>query len=160
MRKGVNFSTDYLVGPTGNQTQYFTGLFEKAGAKAELGFSVSVIDIFGPWFRQYLPQSWGYKSYSEIAAANHSFALGTGPMPIISLAEVVLALSPDIGGIMYPGFNSTNFATLTNYEVNPSNMAAGRAAGSRHFSPQSGSAPVCDRANRKTTRPASKVSTK
>jgi lysophospholipase len=94
-------------------------MFENAGAKAELGYPVSVVDIFGQMFRQYLPESWAYKSWSDIAGPNEAFTKGVGPMPILSLAEVVPRKSPNVEGIMYPGVNSTNGINLTAYEVTP-----------------------------------------
>ena len=45
--------------------------------------------------------------------------MGKGPMPIISLAEVIPGKSPEIGGMMYPGNNDTNGFKLTSYEVTP-----------------------------------------
>lgn len=80
---------------------------------------MSVVDVFGQMFGQYLPKTWRYKSYSDIAAANQSFTHGTAPMPIISLAEVVPGKSPSIGGIMYPGNNATNGINLTSFEITP-----------------------------------------
>lgn len=119
VRKAVNYSTDYNVGSTGNATEYYTRLFSNTGAKAELGYPVSVVDTFGQMFSQYLPKSWVFKSYSDVAAANTSFSLGTGPMPIIALAEVVPGQSPNISEIMYPGRNATNAINLTSYEITP-----------------------------------------
>ena len=40
-------------------------------------------------------------------------------MPLMSLAEVVPGLSPNIGGILYPGNNATNGFNLTAYEISP-----------------------------------------
>lgn len=119
LRQAVNFTTDYNVGPTGNATEYYTELFENVGAKAELGFPVSAVDVLGQMFRTYLPKSWGYKSFSDIAGAGHAFTRGTGPMPIVTLAEVVPGKSPSIHGIMYPGPNATNLINLTSYELSP-----------------------------------------
>ena len=120
MRSKINYATNYLVGPTGNATEYYDELFENAGAKAELGFPVSVTDILGQTFRQFLPESWRYKSYSDIAEPNHAFTLGTGPMPIISLAEVIPGQSPNISGIMYPvNPSSSDLINITSYEVTP-----------------------------------------
>jgi lysophospholipase len=110
-------TTNYLVGPTGNATEYFILLYENAYAKFAQGFPVSVVDVFGQFWRQYLPKSWGYSNYSDIALLpNHSFALGLGPMPMLTLAEVVPAISPKIDNIMFPGLNSSN---LTSYELTP-----------------------------------------
>jgi lysophospholipase len=119
IRKAVNFSTDYEMGPTGNQSAYYGQMFENAGAKAEEGFPVSVTDIFGQMFRQYLPPSWAYKTWSDIAGAGQSFTSGQAPMPIVSLAEVVPGKSPNIHSILYPGNNATNVFNLTSYEVSP-----------------------------------------
>lgn len=107
------------MGPTGNETEYYDQLFENAGAKAEANYSVSVVDVFGQQFGQYLPREWRYRSYSDIASRNHSFSLGTGPMPIVTLAEVIPGQSPNVGGIMYPGNNATNAFNLTSYEITP-----------------------------------------
>jgi lysophospholipase len=100
-------------------TEYFAELFENTGAKAEANYSVSVVDIFGQQFGQYLPKEWRYRSYSDISGKNHSFSLGTGPMPIIALAEVIPSRSPNIGGILYPGNNATNGFNLTSFEITP-----------------------------------------
>lgn len=116
VRKLVNFSTDYEVGATGNQTEYFYSLFQNAGAKGEIGYPVSVVDIFGQMVSQYLPQSWQYKSFSDLTAANTSFSMGAAPMPIIALAEVVPGQSPNVSGIMYPAPATIN---STSYEVTP-----------------------------------------
>jgi lysophospholipase len=40
LTQAINFTVDYEVGPTGNATEYYTELFENAGAKAELGYPV------------------------------------------------------------------------------------------------------------------------
>lgn len=119
MRKSSNFSTDYTAGPTGNSTEYYDNFFENAGAKLESGFPVSAVDILGQMWRQYLPPSWAYKSYSDIASVDRAFAKGKAPMPIIALAEVVPGRSPSIGGMLYPGINASNAANLTSYEVTP-----------------------------------------
>lgn len=103
---------------TGNATEYFTLLFTNMAEKARAGFPVSVADILGQFFRQYLNPAWGYKNYSEIAGPNTSFSRGAGPMPILTFAEV-LPDSPSIGGILYPGNNATNGINLTSYEANP-----------------------------------------
>lgn len=73
-------------------------------------------DVFGQFYRQYLPIPWGYKSVSDFAGNNTPFSKGLTPMPIILLSEVVPEKSPNFGGISYPGVNSTN---LTIYEQTP-----------------------------------------
>lgn len=113
----MNFTTNYIVGPTGNVTEYLTLLFENAAAKSAQGFPVSVVDVFGQFWRQYLPKTWSYRNYSDIALLpDHAFGLGLGPMPMFTLAEVVPASSPKIDNIMYPGLNSSK---RTSYEVTP-----------------------------------------
>ena len=117
LRQDVDLTTDYLVGPTGNITEYFDLLFENAFAKYIEGFPVSVIDIFGQFWRTYLPNAWGYRNYSDIALlADHSFSLGLGPMPILTFAEVIPESSPTIDNMLYPGINSPR---LTSYETTP-----------------------------------------
>jgi lysophospholipase len=105
-----------LKGPSGNQTAHFTEAFENTYFKHLAGFPVSVTDIFGQFYRQYLPIPWGYKNVADFAGDNTSFSKGLTPMPIILLSEVVPDSSPEIGGILYPGVNSTN---LTIYEQTP-----------------------------------------
>lgn len=119
LQQAVNYTVDYTVGPTGNQTEYFEGIFENVGAKDESGFPISVVDAFGQFWANYLPQEWQYKNYSEIAGNDTAFSKGEGPMPIIVLAEVVPGESPEIGGFLYPGNNETNGFNLTSYEVTP-----------------------------------------
>jgi hypothetical protein len=51
--KKVNFTTNYIIGPV---TEYLTLLFENAAAKSAPGFPVSVVDVFGQFWRQYLPK--------------------------------------------------------------------------------------------------------
>lgn len=119
IRGVTNFSAPYDVGPTGNETEFFNNIFENAGAKAELGFPVSVADTFGQFWATWLPQNSTYLNYSDLAANGSSLAEGAGPMPIITLAEVVPGQSPEIGKIMYPGRNDTNGFNLTSYEVTP-----------------------------------------
>lgn len=119
IRSAVNFSVDYTVGPTGNDTEYFEMIFENAGAKAEAGFPVSVADTFGQFWTNFLPASWQYSNYSDLAASSNAFGAGEAPMPIIALAEVVPGQSPNIGGLLYPGNNATNAFNLTSYEVTP-----------------------------------------
>ena len=122
IRQAVNFSTNYEVGPDGNQTAYFDGIFEDAGAKAEAGFPVSVADTFGRFWAQYLPEDQSYSNYSDIAQSGTAFSDGASPMPIIVLAEVVPGQSPNIGGILYPGNGgnqSSPIFPLTSFEVTP-----------------------------------------
>jgi lysophospholipase len=77
---------------------------------------VSIADVLGQFAKQFLPPSWAYSSFSDAANKNQAFAQGCAPMPIVLLTEVVPGASPSIGGIMYPGVNSTN---LTIYEQTP-----------------------------------------
>ncbi|KAK7215051.1 hypothetical protein V2G26_003054 [Clonostachys chloroleuca] len=120
IRTTTNFSVPYS-NPTGNFTQFFTEIFENTGAKAEAGFPVSVVDPFGQFWGNWLPENATFANYSDLANPNNNgaFALGTAPMPIMVLAEVIPGKSPEIGKIMYPGFNSTNQFNLTSYEVTP-----------------------------------------
>ncbi|CAH0020252.1 unnamed protein product [Clonostachys rhizophaga] len=120
IRTTTNFSVPYS-NPTGNFTQFFTEIFENTGAKAEAGFPVSVVDPFGQFWGNWLPPNATFANYSDLAnpTNNGAFALGTAPMPIMVLAEVIPGKSPGIGKIMYPGFNSTNQFNLTSYEVTP-----------------------------------------
>jgi lysophospholipase len=130
LTKAVNFSTDYLAGPNGNQTEYFTTIFENAGAKAEEGFPVSITDIFGQFFGTYLPEAKKFANFSDTALNGTAFSAHDAPMPLVLLAEVVPGLSPEIGGILYPGNNATNGFNLTVWEVSPlyfGNWAGGRA---------------------------------
>ncbi|KPI35669.1 Lysophospholipase 1 [Cyphellophora attinorum] len=132
MTKIINYTVNYEVGPTGNVTEYYTALFENAGAKAELGYPVSTTDIFGQWFAQFRPKSWTYANYSTIADSGSDFSLGLAPMPLMTYAEVIDGVSPKIGGIMYPGPNSTNGFNLTSYEISPfefGSWAGGRVQG-------------------------------
>ncbi|KZL87734.1 lysophosphoplipase a [Colletotrichum incanum] len=46
LRKQINFTVDYTLGPDGDQTAYLTEIFENLGAKAETGLPVSVADAF------------------------------------------------------------------------------------------------------------------
>lgn len=116
LRVDVNLTADFTVGPGGNQTAHIESAFENTYFKHLAGFAVSVTDVFGQFYRQYLPPSWGYKGFSDVAAANSSFSKGLAPMPIIALSEVVPGSSPNVSGILYPGVNSTN---LTVYEQTP-----------------------------------------
>ena len=47
IREAVISTTDYLFGPSGNESAYYDELFENAGAKAGVNFTVTVVDIFG-----------------------------------------------------------------------------------------------------------------
>lgn len=117
MRNNSDLKTNYVTGPGNNVTAYFEGLYTNAGVKAAFGFPVSVTDVFGQFFRQYLPKTWAYRDYSSIATnTSHAFGMGLSPMPIVALAEVVPGQSPSMGNIMYPGLNSSN---LSSYEVTP-----------------------------------------
>ncbi|OAP62721.1 hypothetical protein AYL99_01948 [Fonsecaea erecta] len=116
LRDNANLTASYLVGPAGNETAHYQAAFQNAYSKHLAGFPVSVTDIFGQLYRQYLPKSWGYKTVSDIASPNTTFSQGLAPMPIVLLSEVVPGSSPSVGGIMYPGVNSTN---LTMYEETP-----------------------------------------
>jgi lysophospholipase len=116
LRADVNLTANYLKGPAGNQTAHVASAFKTASEKARSGLPVSITDILGQFFKQYLPASWEYKNFSNVADADHAFSSGLSPMPIVLYSEVVPGHSPEIGGIMYPGVNSTN---LTIYEQTP-----------------------------------------
>jgi len=116
VRATANLTADYQVGPAGNQTAHILASYKNAYIKFLSGFPVSVTDVFGQFYRQYLPTSWGYKNFSNVADPGQAFSKGLAPMPIILLSEVAPGSSPSIGGIMYPGVNSTN---LTIYEQTP-----------------------------------------
>ncbi|KAJ3528097.1 hypothetical protein NM208_g10373 [Fusarium decemcellulare] len=117
--KATNFSTSYASGPDGNQDEFFKDIFENTGAKAEAGFPVSVADTFGQFWGTWVPEEQLFSNYSDIAANGTAFNLGDAPMPILAFAEVIPGKSPEIGKLMYPGFNSTNGFNLTAYEVTP-----------------------------------------
>ncbi|KAF5231184.1 hypothetical protein FANTH_13504 [Fusarium anthophilum] len=119
VKKASNFSLDYASGPDGNQTAFFTSIFQNMGAKDESGFPVSVADTFGQFWGTWLPDDKVYSNYSDIASKNTAFALGDAPMPIMCFAEVVPGKSPEIGKLMYPGFNKSTRFNLTAYEVTP-----------------------------------------
>ena len=122
IRRAINFSTNYEVGPQGNQTAYFDQIFEDVGAKAESGFPVSVADTFGRFWAQYLPESMRYANYSDMALPGTAFSSGEAPMPIIVAAEVIPGRSPSMGGILYPnngGNQSSAIFPLTSYEITP-----------------------------------------
>lgn len=117
LRVNSDLTTDYLTGPTGNATQYFTELFTNAYFKFGEGFPVSATDILGQMFRQYLAPSWTYKDVSDIASTpNHAFALGAAPMPIVLYSEVVPGSSPSIGNILYPNVNDATIYEQTPFE--------------------------------------------
>ncbi|KAM5347248.1 hypothetical protein ACJ41O_010253 [Fusarium nematophilum] len=117
--KATNFSASYIEGPAGNSSDFFKGIFENTGAKAEAGFPVSVADTFGQFWGTWLPEDMIFSDYSDIAAPGTAFEIGDAPMPIMVLSEVIPGESPEIGKIMYPGFNRTNGFNLTSYEVTP-----------------------------------------
>ncbi|KAF5973249.1 lysophospholipase [Fusarium coicis] len=119
VKKASNFSLDYATGPDGNQTAFFTSIFENMGAKDESGFPVSVADTFGQFWGTWLPEDKVYSNYSDIASKNTAFPLGDAPMPIVCFAEVIPGKSPEIGKLMYPGFNKSTRFNLTAYEVTP-----------------------------------------
>ncbi|KAF5266373.1 hypothetical protein FOXYS1_2784, partial [Fusarium oxysporum] len=119
VKKASNFSLDYSSGPDGNQTAFFTTIFENMGAKDESGFPVSVADTFGQFWGTWLPEDKVYSNYSDIASKNTAFTLGDAPMPIVCFAEVIPGKSPEIGKLMYPGFNESERFNLAAYEVTP-----------------------------------------
>ncbi|KAH7200437.1 acyl transferase/acyl hydrolase/lysophospholipase [Fusarium oxysporum] len=119
VKKASNFSLDYSSGPDGNQTAFFTTIFENMGAKDESGFPVSVADTFGQFWGTWLPEDKVYSNYSDITSKNTAFTLGDAPMPIVCFAEVIPGKSPEIGKLMYPGFNESERFNLTAYEVTP-----------------------------------------
>ncbi|KAJ3466614.1 hypothetical protein MRS44_004178 [Fusarium solani] len=119
LRKATNFSAAYASGPDGDQEAFLKEIFENTGAKAETGFPVSVGDTFGQFWGTWLPEGQLFSNYSDIAANGTAFNLGDAPMPILALAEVIPGKSPEIGKLMYPGFNKTNGFNLTAYEVTP-----------------------------------------
>ena len=81
-RATVDLTTNYVTGDTGNTNKYYKGLFEEAYAKFSKGFPVSVTDIFGMWFRQYLNPKMAYGDVSDFADSDQAFAKGLAPMPI------------------------------------------------------------------------------
>lgn len=119
IRQAVNFSVPYDLGPTGDSETYYTQLFENTGAKAEAGFPVSVVDSFGQFWATYLPEGGLYSNLSDLAQSGNAFGSGHAPLPIMVFAEVVPGVSPEIGGIMYPGRTETNGFNMITYEVNP-----------------------------------------
>ena len=116
LRDVTDFTTDYLTGPTGNVTEHFLPIYENMGSKLRAGFPVSIVDVLGQAFAQYLPKAWRYATISDAAGPNQALSEGLGPLPIITLTEVVPGVSPEIGGIMYPDVSSP---TLTTYEQTP-----------------------------------------
>ncbi|KAF9771712.1 hypothetical protein IL306_010639 [Fusarium sp. DS 682] len=119
VQKASNFSRDYSSGPDGNQTSFFTTIFDNASAKDEAGFPVSVADTFGQFWGTWLPEDKVYSNYSDIASNNTAFNLGDAPMPIMCFAEVIPGKSPEIGKLMYPGLNTSDLFNLTAYEITP-----------------------------------------
>lgn len=103
VRRSVNFSQPYDVGPSGNSTEFFQRAYELVGGKAEAGFPVSVADTFGRFWANWVPENSSFANYSDFArngSINSSaFAVGDAPMPIIVLAEVISNGSPEIGNI-------------------------------------------------------------
>ncbi|GKT47313.1 lysophospholipase 1 [Colletotrichum spaethianum] len=135
LRKQIDFTVDYTVGPDGNQTTYLTEIFENLGAKAETGLPVSVADAFGQFWGIYLPENRTYGNYSDLTLPGTVFSLGEAPMPIVSLSEVIPGQSPNIGGIMWPGRNATNGFNLTSYEVTPFEFGSWRGGRIQAFMP-------------------------
>ncbi|KAF5025162.1 hypothetical protein F66182_2738 [Fusarium sp. NRRL 66182] len=119
VKKVTKFSTSYASGPDGNQTAFLADIFENTGAKVESGFPVSVADTFGQFWGTWLPEDKLYSNYSDIADDDTAFTLGDAPMPIMCFAEVVPGKSPEIGKLMYPGFNESQRFNFTAYEVTP-----------------------------------------
>ncbi|KXH45937.1 lysophosphoplipase A [Colletotrichum simmondsii] len=135
LRKQINFTVDYTLGPDGNITTYLTDIFENVGAKAETGLPVSVADAFGQFWATYLPENSTYGNYSDLALSGTVFSSGEAPMPIIALSEVIPGQSPTIGGIMWPGRNNTNGFNLTSYEVTPFEFGSWRGGRIQAFMP-------------------------
>ena len=115
LRLATDMTTNYLEGPNGNVSAWYTAAFERTYAKFATGFPVSVVDVFGGLFQQFLPPSWRDKSFSDIAAAGSPFSRGAAPMPFVLFSEVIPGSSPEVGKIMYPGTSANN----TIYEQNP-----------------------------------------
>ena len=115
LRESGNFTSNYLTGLSGNITAHFGEIYETMGARAKEGFSVGMADVIGQWFTQYLPPSWRDKSMSDLAGPSSAIAAGLGPLPIITLSEVVPGSSPEVGNIMYPDV----FSDPTIYEQTP-----------------------------------------
>ncbi|KAK1699957.1 lysophosphoplipase A [Colletotrichum godetiae] len=135
LRKQINFTVDYTLGPDGNITSYLTDIFENVGAKAETELPVSVADAFGQFWATYLPENRTYGNYSDLAQSGTVFSSGEAPMPIIALSEVIPGQSPTIGGIMWPGRNNTNGFNLTSYEVTPFEFGSWRGGRIQAFMP-------------------------
>ncbi|OLN87827.1 Lysophospholipase 1 [Colletotrichum chlorophyti] len=135
LRKQVNFTVDYTTGPDGNITSYLSGIYKNLGAKAQTGLPVSVADAFGQFWGTYLPENRTYGNYSDLALPGTVFSQGDGPMPIITLSEVIPGQSPAIGNIMFPGRNTTNGFNLTSYEVTPFEFGSWRGGRVQAFLP-------------------------
>jgi lysophospholipase len=117
IRAVINFSIPYVGGA--DPDSFYETIFENAGAKADAGFPVSVTDPFGQFWGNWLPKTWTYANFSDLATKGGSFVSGHAPMPIMVLAEVIPGRSPEIGGFMFPGRDDTNGFNLTSYEVTP-----------------------------------------
>ncbi|OHW91337.1 lysophosphoplipase a [Colletotrichum incanum] len=87
LRKQINFTVDYTLGPDGDQTAYLTEIFENLGAKAETGLPVSVADAFGQFWGINLPENRMYSNYSDLTLPGTGYSRGESPVPIISLSE-------------------------------------------------------------------------
>lgn len=119
LTQAINFTVNYEAGPTGNQTEYFGEIFYTVAGKAEAGFPVTATDVFGRFWATYLPEELKFGNLSDIAKEGTAFASGDAPMPLVAMVEIIPGVSPQIGGIMYPGNNATNGFNLTSYEINP-----------------------------------------
>ncbi|KAL0944476.1 lysophosphoplipase A [Colletotrichum truncatum] len=135
LRKQINFATDYTKGKDGNQDQYLQTIFDDVASKAEQGLPVSVADVFGFFWATYLPEKKTYNNFSDLAAQGTVFSRGEGPMPIISLSEVIPGQSPNINNIMWPGRTDTNGFNLTSYEVTPFEFGSWRGGRVQAFMP-------------------------
>ena len=134
IRSNVNFDVDFDVGPNPNATTaYFTNIFENVAAKAEMGFSVSITDVFGQLLSEYLNPAWQVnKSYSDIATNISQFQNAMAPMPILVFTEVVPGQSPSYNGILFPILNTTN---TTSYEMTPFEFGSWRGGRAQGFMP-------------------------
>lgn len=115
LREAGNLTANYINGLSGNISAHFESIYENLGAKARKGFGAGMADVLGQWFIQYLPPSWRNKSMSDLAAPSTAFSKGLGPLPIITLSEVVPGSSPEVGNIMYPDV----YSSPTIYEQTP-----------------------------------------
>ncbi|KAF4446753.1 hypothetical protein F53441_9687 [Fusarium austroafricanum] len=119
VQKTAKFTNDYTQGPDQNFTAFLTDIFENMGVKDKAGFPVSVTDTFGQFWGTWLPEGKTYSNWSDFADKSNAFGLGDAPMPIVCFAEVVPGKSPEIGKLMYPGFEKSKRFNLTAYEVTP-----------------------------------------